>query len=199
MTKTGIAAIIAAATLGAAAVTGAAVAMAADGTGPSDRASALSHDMDGPRGHGMGERGERGMGERGERGMGERGPQGRMLHSEGVVEDAEGAYTTFRMQSGEVTAASATSLTVTSADGYSSTYTLTDSTVVERDGADTAPRVGDTVHVRATVSGSTATAEHVHALSPERAQEMEDHREAMQEWMSERPEGHGGPGGPGRA
>ena len=112
-----------------------------------------------------------------------------MLHSEGVVETADGTYITVRMQEGEVTAASATSLTVKSADGYTSTYAIDDSTVVERDGEDAAPQVGDTVHVRAEVTGGTATAEHIHALSPEKAKELEEHRAAMEDGMSERGEG----------
>lgn len=122
-----------------------------------------------------------------------------MLHSEGVIEDADGTFVTVRMQEGEVTAASATSITVKSTDGYSSTYVITDATVVERDGEAGAPKVGDTVHVRGTVEGGTATAEHVHALSPEKAQEQEDHRAAMENWMSERPSAPEGRGGPGRA
>jgi uncharacterized protein YjdB len=114
-----------------------------------------------------------------------------MLHSEGVVESADGSFVTVRMQEGEITAASATSITVTSADGYSSTYAIDDTTVVERDGEDAAPEVGDTVHVRAQVTDGNATAEHVHALSPEKAQELEEQRRAMEDWMAERPEGAG--------
>ena len=114
-----------------------------------------------------------------------------MLHGEGVIEDADGSFVTVRMQEGDVTAVSATSITVKSADGYTSTYALNDKTIVERDGEDAAPQVGDTVHVRATVTGSTATADMVHALSPEKAKELEEHQSAMEDWMSERPEGPG--------
>jgi hypothetical protein len=204
MTKTRIAAIVAAATLGAGAFAGATMALAADDT-PSPSSSTTSPGSAGQGEHGM--RGERG----GDHGPGDRsmgGPReghgSPLLHSEGVMEDADGTFITVRMQEGELTAVSATSLSVTSGDGYTSTYVITDETVLERDGEDAAPKVGDTVHVRATVDGSTATAEHVHAMSPERAAEFEDQREAMEQWMSERPEGadgpgHGGPGhrGPG--
>lgn len=206
MTKTRIAAIVAAATLGAGAFAGATMALAADDT-PSPAPSASP----GSSGQGQGEhgmRGERGThGERGgdhgpgERGMGgpREGRGGPLLHGEGVSEDADGNFVTVRMQEGEVTAVSATSLSVKSIDGYTSTYVIADETVVERDGEDAAPKVGDTVHVRATVDGATATAEHVHAMSPERAAELESQREAMEQWMSERPEGADGPGrgGPG--
>ena len=122
-----------------------------------------------------------------------------MLHSEGVIEDADGTFVTVRSQEGEVTAVSATSLTVKSADGYVSTYALVDSTIVERDGEDVAPKVGDFVHVRGTVTGGTATADMVHALSPERAKELEEQRDAMKDWMAERPASPRGAGGPGRA
>ena len=201
MTKTRIAAIVAAATLGAGALTGAAVALAADDTpGPSASGSVPSRGMDrgidqerdqrGPGGHGPGGHGPGGL-RPGDHGPGVRGPEGRMLHSDGVVESADGTYVTVRMQTGEVTAVSATSLTVKSSDGYSSTYVVNDETVVERDGEDATPRVGDTVHVRAEVTGTNAVAGHVHALSPEKAKELEEHRASMQGWMSERPEGAG--------
>ncbi len=114
-----------------------------------------------------------------------------MLHGEGVVETADGTYTTVRMQEGEVTAASATSLTVQSADGYTSTYVINSDTELERDRAEGAPEVGDIVHVRAEVTGATATAEHVHALSPEMAKDLEEHRAGMGDGRPERPEGAG--------
>lgn len=208
MTKTRIAAIAAAATLGAGALTGATMALAADDTPPPT--SSASDSMRGNDERGQGHEGKRGgQGREGERGRhgghGMGGPRdagpGHLLHSEGVAEDAEGNYVTVRMQQGEVTAVTATSLSVTSADGYSSTYVINDHTVVERDGEEAAPSLGDTVHVRAIVDGGTATAQHVHALSPERAEELEQQRTAMEKWMAERPEGAGahGNGGPGRA
>ncbi len=216
MTKTRIAAIVAAATLGAAAFTGAAVALAANDTPtPSARESAPSRGMDGqgrseqsrgesgmrgpggfgPGGFGPGGHGPGGFGPGGH-GPGERGPEGHMLHSEGVVESTDGSFVTVRMQLGEVTAASATSITVKSADGYSSTYVINDATAVERDGAEGAPQIGDTVHVRAQVKDTAATAEDIHALSPEKAKELEEQRSAMEDWMAERP---GGPASPGKA
>lgn len=210
MTKPRIAAIVAAATLGAAAFTGAAVALAADDTpSPSASESTQSRGMDGPRGNdprqdgpgghgpreghgpqeGQGPREGHGPREHGPGGPGMHGPQADVLHSEGVIEDADGNFVTVRMQEGDVTAVSATSITVKSADDYTSTYVINDETTTERDGEDAAPKVGDAVHIRATVTGGTATAELVHALSPEKAQELEEHRAAMEDWMSERPEG----------
>jgi hypothetical protein len=122
-----------------------------------------------------------------------------MLHGEGVVEAPDGTYVTVRMQHGEVTAVSATSITVKSPDGYSSTYSIAETTDVERDGEDDGPKVGDVVHLRATVTDGSATADVIHALSPEKAQELEDHRAEMEDWMAERPDRPERPSGPGRA
>jgi len=191
MTKGRIAAIVAAATLGAAAFTGAAVALAADDTSsPSAGGPSRGMDGHGPGQHGPGQRGpSRGMDGHGpgQHGPGQHGPGGDMLHSEGVIEDADGNFITVRMQQGEATAVSATSITVVSADGYSATYAIDAETIVERHGEDGALQVGDSVHVRAVVEAGTAQAQAIHALSPEDAKEREEHRAAMQDWMSERP------------
>jgi hypothetical protein len=45
------------------------------------------------------------------------------------------------------------------------------------------------VHIVASIDGSTATAERIKAMSPEAVAEMDTQREAMKQWMSERPEG----------
>lgn len=207
MKKAGIVATVAAATLGVAALTGAAVAVAADDSTASKSPSASTSDRDGNRGsgrgHGPGDGSGMGRGHGpgeghgpGGPGMGHEGERGHMLHGEGVVEQADGTFVTVRTQEGEVTEVSATSITVKSVDGHTSTYAINADTELERDRAEGAPLVGDTVHVRATVNGSTATADDIHALSPEQAKAMEEHRAAMDDWMSERPEG---PEGPGRA
>ncbi len=68
------------------------------------------------------------------------------------------------LQRGEVTAASATSLTVRSTDGFTATYAVSDTTTVRRDRQDATGSdlvVGDTVMVRA----SAGSAEVVRALS----------------------------------
>src|SRR6478736_3109024 len=54
------------------------------------------------------------------------GPGGfqRSLHGENVVSDGHGGFSTELTQTGDVTAASDTSLTVRSQDGYSQTYVL---------------------------------------------------------------------------
>ncbi|HEY3464963.1 MAG TPA: hypothetical protein VGL47_07515, partial [Amycolatopsis sp.] len=76
------------------------------------------------------------------------------LHGDFVVADGSGKYTTERLQTGDVTELSATSVTLTSKDGYKQTYAITSSTQKTGD-----VKQGDTnVTVVATVEGQTATA-----------------------------------------
>jgi hypothetical protein len=76
------------------------------------------------------------------------------LHGDFVVSNGNGGYTTERLQTGDVTALSATSVTLTSKDGYKQTYTLDGSTQKTGD-----VKQGDTnVTVVAKVEGQTATA-----------------------------------------
>ena len=69
-------------------------------------------------------------------------------------------------QNGKVTAVSSTSITLHSADGYSHTYVVTSSTLVnaQRDGIGSV-KVGNQAVVDATVSGSTTTAVRILDLS----------------------------------
>lgn len=87
-----------------------------------------------------------------------------VLHGTFTVQGASGPAE-ITLQRGHVTAASATSVTVVSSDGFSATYAITSSTVVKRDRvAVTGDKlvVGDTAVVRA--SAGTATV--VRDLSP---------------------------------
>ncbi|KWX19594.1 hypothetical protein AFM11_34945 [Mycolicibacterium wolinskyi] len=72
------------------------------------------------------------------------------VHSEAVLADGSGGYTTSLTQTGTITALSTASITVRSADGFSQTYVLP---------AAAAPpfAVADQVLVRATRTGTTAT------------------------------------------
>ncbi|MCX2931995.1 hypothetical protein ORI20_17070 [Mycobacterium sp. CVI_P3] len=84
------------------------------------------------------------------------GPGGfqRTLHGENVVADGEGGFSTELTQTGAVTAASDTSVTVRSQDGYSRTYVLDT-------GTRKPPRpmqTGEQVSVRATEQDGTAMA-----------------------------------------
>ncbi|SEF28988.1 hypothetical protein SAMN05421837_104459 [Amycolatopsis pretoriensis] len=76
------------------------------------------------------------------------------LHGDFVVSNGNGGYTTERLQTGDVTELSATSVTLTSKDGYKQTYTIGSSTQKTGD-----VKQGDTnVTVVAKVEGTTATA-----------------------------------------
>ena len=83
-----------------------------------------------------------------------------------VVPKSGGGYQTIAFQNGKVTAVSGTSITLHSADGYSHSYQVTSSTLVnaQRDGIGSV-KAGHQVIVTATVSGSSATAVRVIDLS----------------------------------
>jgi hypothetical protein len=87
------------------------------------------------------------------------GGLGGAVHGTVVVPKSGGGYQTIDFQNGTVTAVSTSSITLHSADGYSHTYQVTSSTMVnaERDGIGSIKN-GNTVSVQATVSGGTTTA-----------------------------------------
>jgi hypothetical protein len=91
---------------------------------------------------------------------------GGAVHGQLVVPKSGGGYQTVDVQRGKVTAVSSTSLTVKSADGFSATYAVSSSTIVDaqRDGIGSV-KDGNQVYVTATVSGSTATATSVSDLT----------------------------------
>jgi hypothetical protein len=81
------------------------------------------------------------------------------VHGQLVVPRAGGGYQTVDVQRGIVTAVSTASITVKSADGFSQSYAITGSTIVDAQRAGIGSvKVGDQAAVVATVSGSTATA-----------------------------------------
>ncbi|WP_370969365.1 hypothetical protein [Amycolatopsis sp. cg9] len=76
------------------------------------------------------------------------------LHGDFVVANPNGGYTTERLQTGDVTELSATSVTLTSKDGYKQTYTIDSSTQKTGD----VKQGATNVTVVAKVEGQTATA-----------------------------------------
>src|SRR4029077_12465230 len=88
------------------------------------------------------------------------------VHGTVVVPKSGGGYQTLAFQNGKVTAVSSTSITLHSADGYSHTYQVTSSTLVnaQRDGIGSV-KAGNQVVVDATVSGSTTTTVRIIDLS----------------------------------
>jgi hypothetical protein len=89
------------------------------------------------------------------------GPFG-MLHGQFVVAKSGGGYRTVDVQNGDVTAVSTTSITLKSSDGFTKTYVIASSTMVDaqRDGIGSV-KVGNQASLMATVSGSTATAANI--------------------------------------
>ncbi len=84
---------------------------------------------------------------------------GGLVHGQFTAPKSGGGYQTVDVQRGTVTAVSATSVTVKSADGYSLTYTVTSKTLVDAQAAGIGSvKKGDSVIITATVSGSTPTA-----------------------------------------
>ncbi|WP_433604493.1 hypothetical protein ACQP2P_24790 [Dactylosporangium sp. CA-139114] len=91
---------------------------------------------------------------------------GGALHGDFVVRGSNGQYVTERLQTGTVTAVSATSITAKSEDGFSSTFVVGESTKVNNGAAAIADvKTGATVTVVGTVSGGTATATEVTDVS----------------------------------
>ena len=88
------------------------------------------------------------------------------LHGQFVVPRSGGGYQTEDTQRGSVTAVSTSSITVKSTDGFTKTYQVTSSTLVDaqRDGIGSV-KDGHQVSVPATVSGGTATATSILDLS----------------------------------
>lgn len=94
------------------------------------------------------------------------------LHAE-ITVSKDGTVQTIAVQRGKVTAASATSVTLESTDGYRATYVIGDDTVVRRDRAvvdGDALEVGDRALVRATEGEASV----VRAVSAERAAKAAD-------------------------
>lgn len=88
--------------------------------------------------------------------------RGGMLHGQFTVAKQGGGYETLDVQDGTVSAVSGTSLTVKSTDGYTATYTVTDSTLVDAQAKGIGSvKKGDTVAVTATATGATPTAANV--------------------------------------
>lgn len=81
-----------------------------------------------------------------------------MVHGQFTVHNGSG-YQTFAVQAGQVTAVSDKSITVKSTDGYTQTYTVQPSTVVDSqaNGISTVKK-DDTVRVRAQVQGGSQAA-----------------------------------------
>ncbi|MCX6418034.1 MAG: hypothetical protein NTU50_01020 [Actinobacteria bacterium] len=129
--------------------------------------------------------------------FGRMGPNGPVLHGDVTVKDKEGVVKNVRIQTGVVTAVSATSLTLKSSDDYVGEWTVNSDTKVRRDKEQATidkVAVGDTVTVMGTVVSDTATAERVHAFTKEGLAAAEKDRAARQQNKADAGNGQGGPG-----
>ena len=91
---------------------------------------------------------------------------GERVSSERTVKQSDGTIVVIRDVKGSVTAVSATSITVATADGKNYTFVVDANTTVDREHAAAAIAdvvVGDIAHVSGTVDGGTATATRIHA------------------------------------
>ena len=88
------------------------------------------------------------------------------LHGQLVVAKPGGGYQTVDVQTGQVTAVSTTSITLKSTDGFTKSYVVTSSTLVDaqRDGIGSV-KIGNQATMLATVSGSIATATSINDLT----------------------------------
>jgi hypothetical protein len=94
------------------------------------------------------------------------GGLGGLVHGQVVLTKPGGGYQTVDLQRGKVTAVSTTSITVRSADGYTATYVVASSTIVDAQLAGiSSVKTGNQVSIQATVSGSKATASRVTDLT----------------------------------
>ena len=93
-----------------------------------------------------------------------------MVHGQLTVPKSGGGYQTVDVQSGTVSAVSASSVTVKSKDGFTATYTVTSSTSVDAKAAGiSSVKQGDTIFIIAKVSGTTATASNVFDMTAVKA------------------------------
>jgi len=103
--------------------------------------------------------GQGGFGGPGGTGTGAAGGLMTALHGTYVVSDGNGGYTTQLTQTGTVSAVSASSITVKSADGYTKKYVISSSTAVDNgDDAIADVAAGHTVQVVASSAGDKVTA-----------------------------------------
>lgn len=95
--------------------------------------------------------------------------RGLPLHGEMVVKNADGTFSTHVDVNGTAAAVSATSISVKAADGFTATFVINSDTHVRTSAMGrtvTDIKDGDVVHVDGTKSGTTLTAEDVHAGIP---------------------------------
>lgn len=134
----------------------------------SGTANAATQQGQGPGGFGAGGGGGFGGGRGGAGGF---GALLSALHGDFTVSD-NGSYVTERLQTGEITAVSATSITAKSTDGYTQAYTIDSSTQVDNGDEQVSDlKTGTTVTVIAKLSGDKGTATSISDQQPRGGQQ----------------------------
>jgi hypothetical protein len=119
------------------------------------------------------------------------GPGG-AIHASYTVKGPNGNYETIDTQYGTAADVSSGSITVKSADGFSQTYTVGSSTVVDADyNGILSVKVGDTISIQGLVNESTST------VTAERVLDVTQVQANRKSWAPGPPDGPGGPRGPG--
>jgi hypothetical protein len=116
---------------------------------------------------------------------------GPLLHGEQVVRTPDGDFREIAVQNGTIEAVDAGSITITSEDGYTATYTITDETTirVDRDEADAeALAVGRPARVIADTDGNALR---IGSLTEEGEERMAERRSRFQEFREQRGEARG--------
>jgi hypothetical protein len=89
-----------------------------------------------------------------------------VLHGQFTIAKPGGGYQTVDIQNGDVTAVSNASITLKSSDGFTHSYAIVGSTMVDAQrGGISSVKVGNQALVLATVSGNTATAANIRDLT----------------------------------
>lgn len=118
------------------------------------------------------------------------------VHGQIVMPKPGGGYQTVDIQRGTVTAVSSTSITLKSADGFTKTYAVTSSTLVDaqRSGIGSV-KTGNEATVVATQNGSTATASSITDLTLLQQGKLQFRPKFFPPPPSPRPSGTASPGG----
>lgn len=111
---------------------------------------------------------------------------GPVLHGEQVVRTPEGGYREIAIQNGTISAVSATSITVTSEDGYEQTYAIGEQTQIriDRDEAAAADLQAD--RPARVVADTAGTALHIGSATQDGAAALEQHRQMHQQFREDR-------------
>ena len=106
---------------------------------------------------------------------------GPLLHGEQVVRTPDGEYREIMIQNGTIAAVAGSSITVTSEDGFESTYAIDGDTVVHIDREESSPAALATDRPVRVVADADGTALRIGSMTAEGEAELEERRAERQE------------------